>query len=236
MMTLKELRSVGGMLTSFLFLFGMCFETIAGRRLLKVYVQGQLSDLQRKNCEMIALEFDEAPRTLQRFLESIKWDEQRLRNRIQEIVAKDHGHPDAIGLIDESGMHKSGRETAGVARQYNGNRGKIENCIVAVHLGYSAPGFQVILDSQLYLPKDWATDPERRKKAYIPDDVEFKTKPQIAIDLVARACSTVSESHGGRLMNCMAVTASFLMHWIDRNSDLSAKFPAIHVSGRRNRM
>lgn len=187
MMTLNELKSVGGMLTSFLFLFGMCFETIAGRRLLKVYVQGQLSDLQRKNCETIALEFDEAPRTLQRFLESIKWDEQRLRNRVQEIVAKDHSHPEAIGLIDESGMHKSGRETAGVARQYNGNRGKIENCIVAVHLGYSAPGFQVILDSQLYLPNDWATDPERRKKAYIPDDAEFETKPQIAIDLVARA-------------------------------------------------
>ena len=187
MMTLKELKSVGGMLTSFLFLFGMCFETIAGRRLLRVYVQGQLSDLQRKNCETIALEFDEAPRTLQRFLESIKWDEQRLRNRVQEIVAKDHSHPEAIGLIDESGMHKSGRETAGVARQYNGNRGKIENCIVAVHLGYSAPGFQVILDSQLYLPKDWATDPARREKTYIPDDVEFKTKPQIAIDLVAHA-------------------------------------------------
>ena len=187
MMTLKELKGVGGMLTSFLFMFGMCFETIAGRRLLKVYVQGQLSDLQRKNCEAIALEFDVAPRTLQRFLESIKWDEQRLRNRIQEIVVKDHAHPEAIGLIDESGMHKSGRETAGVGRQYNGNRGKLENCIVAVHLGYSAPGFQVILDSHLYLPKDWASDPERRKKTYIPDDIEFKTKPQIASDLVDRA-------------------------------------------------
>ena len=187
MMTLKDLKSVGGMLTSFLSPFGKCFETIAGRRLLKVYVQGQLSDLQRKNCETIALEFDEAPRTLQRFLESIKWDEQRLRNQVQEIVAKDHAHPQAIGLIDESGMHKSGRETAGVGRQYNGNRGKIENCIVSVHLGYSALGFQAILDSQLYLPKEWASDPDRRKKAYVPEDVEFKTKPQIAMDLIDHA-------------------------------------------------
>ena len=64
MMTLKEIKGVGGMLTSFLFLFGMCFKSVAGRKLLKVYVQGQLSDLQRKNCETIALEFDEAPRTL----------------------------------------------------------------------------------------------------------------------------------------------------------------------------
>ena len=187
MMTLKEIKGVGGMLTSFLFLFGMCFKSIAGRKLLKVYVQGQLSDLQRKNCETIALEFDEAPRTLQRFLESIKWDEQRLRDRIQEIVVKDHAHSESIGLIDESGVHKSGDETAGVVRQYNGNRGKLENCIVGVHLGYSAPGFQAILDSQLYLPWDWACDPARRKKAYIPDDVEFKTKPQIAMDLVDRA-------------------------------------------------
>ena len=65
MMTLKELKGVGGMLTSFLFMFGMCFENLAGRRLLRVYVQGQLSDLQRKNCEAIALELDVAPRTLQ---------------------------------------------------------------------------------------------------------------------------------------------------------------------------
>ena len=186
-MTLEELKSVGGILTSFLCMFGMCFETIAGRRLLKVYVQGQLSDLQRKNCEAIALELDVAPRTLQRFLESIKWDEQRLRNRIQEIVVKDHAHPEAIGLIDESGMHKSGHETAGVVRQYNGNRGKIENCIVSVHLGYSALGFQAILDSQLYLPKEWASDPDRRKKAYVPEDVEFKTKPQIAMDMIDHA-------------------------------------------------
>ena len=71
---------------------------------------------------------------------------------------KDHAHSESIGLIDESGVHKSGDETAGVVRQYNGNRGKLENCIVGVHLGYSAPGFQAILDSQLYLPWDWACD------------------------------------------------------------------------------
>ncbi len=168
MMTLKELKNLGGMLTSFLFLFRMCFETLAGRKLLRLYVQGQLSDLQRKNCEAIARKFDQAPRTLQRFLESIKWNEERLRNRCQEIVACEHAHPDAIGLIDESGIHKSGRQTASVARQYNGNRGQIDNCVVAVHLGYSAPGFQTLLDSQLSLPEDWANDPARRKKTASP--------------------------------------------------------------------
>ena len=164
MMTLKELKGVGRMLASFLLLFSSCFRSLAGRQLLRVYVQGLLSDVQRKNGEAIALEFDTCPRTLQRFLESIKWDEELLRDRCQEIVVSDHTHPDAIGLIDESGIGKSGHQTAGVARQYNGNRGKIENCIVGVHLGYSAPGFQTILDSRLYLPQGWFEDEARRKK------------------------------------------------------------------------
>jgi len=168
MMTLKELNNVGRMLASFLLMFGMCFRTLAGRKLLRIYVQGQLSDIQRKNCEAIALKFGQCPRTLQRFLESIKWDEERLRDRCQEVVVRDHAHPDAIGLVDESGMGKSGHCTAGVGRQYNGNRGKIENCVVGVHLGYSAPGFQTLLDSQLYLPQDWADDWPRRKKTTYP--------------------------------------------------------------------
>jgi len=163
-MTLAELKNLGRMLTAFLALFKDCFAGIAGRRLLRVYVQGQLSDVQRKNCEAIALKFNTAPRTLQRFLESIKWNEEQVRDRCQQIVIREHAHPEAIGLIDESGMTKSGAGTAGVARQYNGNRGKIENCVVGVHLGYATPGFQTILDSHLYLPQDWASDPVRRQK------------------------------------------------------------------------
>ena len=164
MMTLKELKDVGRMLTTFLSMFSTCFESLCGRRLLRVYVQGQLSDLQRKNCEAIALKFGTCVRTLQRFLESIKWDEKRLRDRCQEIVARDHAHPDAIGIIDESGIHKSGQGTAAVQRQHNGNRGKLENCVVGVHLGYSSPGFHTLLDSRLYLPESWIEDQERRKK------------------------------------------------------------------------
>lgn len=163
-MTLQELRAIGRQLTLFLGMFADCFASIAGRRLLKVYVQGQLSDIQRKNCEAIALCLGQAPRTLQRFLESIKWNEQQLRDRTQQIIARDHAHEEAIGTVDESGTAKSGLHTAAVGRQYNGNRGKIENCTVGVHLGYSTPGFQVLLDSQLYLPEDWANDAKRRKK------------------------------------------------------------------------
>ena len=163
-MTLEQISALGRKLTLFLALFVDCFGRREGRALLGVYVRGQLSNLHRKTAEAIALEFDTKPRTLQRFLESIKWDEEKLRDRCQQIVARDHAHPEAIGCVDESGTTKSGHETVGVGRQYNGHRGKIDNCVVGVHLSYAAPGFQVLLDSRVYLPEDFAHDPARRKK------------------------------------------------------------------------
>ena len=165
---------MGRKLTAFLQLFADCFGRREGRDLLRVYVKGQLSDLRRKNAEAIALRFGRAPRTLQRFLEWIKWDEEKLRDRCQQIVARDHAHPEGIGVVDESGVGKSGDHTVGVGRQYNGNRGKVDNCVVGVHLAYAAPSFQCLLDSALYLPEDWAEDAERRKKTTSPTRCSFK--------------------------------------------------------------
>ena len=167
-MTLKQIAALGRKLVLFLALFADCFGRRDARELLRVYVKGQLSDLKRKTAEGIALQFGKAPRTLQRFLESVKWDEEKLRDRCQEIVAKDHAHSEAIGVVDESGVAKSGKETVGVGRQWNGNLGKVDNCVVGVHLSYAAPGFQCLLDSGPYLPEDFANDPERRKKTTFP--------------------------------------------------------------------
>ena len=163
-MTLNQIAALGRKLTCFLALFADCFGRREARKLLRVYVRGQLSNLHRKTAEAIALQEGTAPRTLQRFLESIKWDEDKLRDRCQQIVVRQHAHPEAIGCVDESGTAKSGKDTVGVGRQYNGNRGKIDNCVVGVHLSYSAPGFQVLLDSAVYLPEEFANDPARRKK------------------------------------------------------------------------
>lgn len=174
MMTLKQMAGLGRKLVSFLKLFADCFGRREARDLLRVYVQGQLSDEQRKNAEAMALRQGVAPRTLQRFLESVKWDEGRLRDTCQRLVARDHAHPDALGCLDESGTTKSGAETVGVGRQYNGNRGKIDNCVVGVHLSYSAPGFQTLLDSALYLPEDYANDPARRKKTMCRTTSSFR--------------------------------------------------------------
>ncbi len=163
-MSVQDIAKLSRLLVQFLARFACCFARPAGRALLQIYTRGLLSDVQRKNVEAIALDQNVAPRTLQRFLESIVWDEQMLRDRCQQIVATEHAHAEAIGCIDETGTAKSGRETAGVKRQYNGNRGKIENCVNNVALAYSAPGFDCLLDARLYLPEEWASDSARRKK------------------------------------------------------------------------
>jgi SRSO17 transposase len=163
-MSVKDIAKLGKLLAQFLAGFACCFVRPQGRSLLNVYVRGLLSDVQRKNVEAIALDQKVAPRTLQRFLASIVWDEQKLRDRCQQIVATEHANPESIGCIDETGTAKSGNHTAGVKRQYNGNRGKIENCINNVALAYSAPGFDCLLDARLYLPKEWIADHARRKK------------------------------------------------------------------------
>jgi len=167
-MTLKQIASLGKELAKFLALFACCFRSRPGFALCTIYVQGLLSSLQRKNVEAIALEFGKRPRTLQRFVESIKWDELRVRDDSQRLVAREHAHEEAIGCLDESGTAKSGEHTVGSARQWLGSRGKVDNGVVGVHLSYCAPGFQCLLDSELYLPQEWAEDPVRRKKTTFP--------------------------------------------------------------------
>lgn len=176
-MSLQDIASLGKLLLQFLALFADCFRRPAGRRLLGVYVRGLLSDVQRKNVEAMALEQNVPPRTLQRFLESIVWDEELLRDKCQQWIAAEHADPQAIGVIDETGTTKSGNHTAGVKRQYNGNRGKIENCLNNVALCYASEGFHCLLDARLYLPQEWASDPERRKKTTFPTRSSSKPSP-----------------------------------------------------------
>jgi SRSO17 transposase len=186
-MDAREIAGLGSPLMDFLAGFDDCFGRSEPREHLRTYVSGQLSDLPRKSIEPIALSADVPPRTLQRFLESVEWDEVRLRDRLQRTVARDHADPEAIGIVDEMGSPKKGRHTAGVKRQWCGNTGKVDNCVVSVHTGYVVGDFQCLLDSDVYLPEEWAVDRPRRRAAHIPDDVVFRTKQQIALDQIARA-------------------------------------------------
>ncbi len=208
-MTLEHIAALGRKLSSFLALFADCFGRRDARGLLWVYVQGQLSNLHRKTAEAIGLQFKTPPRTLQRFLESVKWDEEKLRDRCQQIVAQDHAHPEAIGCVDESGTAKSGKSTVGVARQWNGNRGKIDNCVVGVHLSYSAPGFQVLLDSRLYLPEDWADDPARRKKRTCPRRSSSAPSRRSPLPKSSVLWPKAFACRLGRSTSCTVATAGF---------------------------
>jgi SRSO17 transposase len=152
------------MLAQFLALFADCFHGVKGRRLLTVYVRGLLSDLQRKNVEAMALKQGVSPRTLQRFLESIKWDHNEVLRRCRKIVVSEQADSGAIGVIDETGTAKSGRHTVGVKRQYNGNRGKSENGGVSVALSFATTTFQCLIAARMYLPQEWAEETVRRKK------------------------------------------------------------------------
>ncbi len=186
-MDAKEIKNIGKKLTAFLKQFDDCFYRSQPRGHLKSYVQGQVSSLQRKSAEPIALLTKTPPRTLQRFLSYVHWDEQRLRDRTQWIVTRDHAHPDAIGTVDDTGNPKKGTHTACVQRQWCGNTGKRDNCVVSVHIGYTVNDFQCLLDSDLYLPESWANAPQRREQAGIPEEVVYRKKTDIALSQISHA-------------------------------------------------
>ncbi len=194
-MEAKQIARMGRQLGRFLSEFGDCFGRCELREHLEQYVRGQLSDLPRKSLEPIALAVGTPPRTLQRFLELGKWDEQRMVDRLQQLVARDHAHPDAVGTIDETGHPKKGRHTAAVKRQWCGNSGKIDNCVVSVHVAYVVGDFHCILDSDVYLPREWAEDPDRREEAHIPPEVVYRKKTDIALDQVRRALANGIRVH-----------------------------------------
>jgi len=188
-MTTDQILSLAPALGEFLNEFADCFGRLEPRLHLGHYVRGQLSGLQRKSVEPMALFNNIAPRTLQEFLGSDVWDHARARDQVQQIVARDHEDPKAIGIIDDSGHAKSGKKTPGVQWQYCGRLGKTANCVVTVQLTFSSfdTRFRTMLDTELFLPESWSNDRERCRQAGIPDDVVYRPKHHIALELLDRA-------------------------------------------------
>ena len=175
-------------LTRFLHQFDDCFGRVTTRRYLDLYVEGQLSNLQRKSIEPMADAVGEPPRNLQQFLSLFRWDQFAVRDRLQQHIARCHGHPHSVGVIDETSFVKKGDKTACVQRQHCGAVGKTENCVVSVHLGYATPEFHTMLDGELYLPEQtWHADRIRCRQAGIPDRVIYRPKWQLALEQYQRA-------------------------------------------------
>lgn len=172
-----------------------CFLRSETREKATLYIRGILADVKRKNgwqlSETLGLP---DPHPLQRLLNEAKWDADGVQKRQREQVVSELDDQSGALVIDESGFAKKGKYSAGVSPQYCGRSGKVDNCQVGVYLTLATRTGTGILDRRLYLPKRWCEDGERRKKAYIPDDVMFQTKPQLAQAMLAQAWAEGVES------------------------------------------
>jgi SRSO17 transposase len=186
-MNIPQILKLKPALKKFLKRFDDCFPRKDTRAHLPVYISGQLSDIPEKSVEPIAINAGAPPRTLQEFLSQHHWDHDRLRDGVQRIVRDEHAGPHAIGILDETSDVKKGDKTPGVQRQWCGAVGKKENCIVTVHLAYARDGFHALLDGELYLPRSWSDDRARCREAGISDDMVYRPKWTIGLELYDRA-------------------------------------------------
>ena len=147
------------------------------RERVAAYVRGLLAPLERKNGWTLAEQAGElSPDGMQRLLYGADWDAARVRDDLRDYVVEHLGDPAAVLVVDETGFLKKGRQSAGVARQYSGTAGRIENCQIGVFLGYAAPAGRTFLDRELYLPAAWTADRARCAEGGVPADVGFATK------------------------------------------------------------
>jgi len=218
-MTEEQLAGLGPAFTRFLGGFRSCFSRRPTFDHMGTYCRGLLSDLPRKSVEPIALAAGTAVRTLQEFVSDHAWDHDAVLARVQRRIVADHlpapggprtGDSDdvgVVGLIDETSVAKKGDKTPGVQRQYCGAMGKVENCIVTVHLAVRHGAFLAMLDSDLFLPEEsWDQDRARCKQAHVPDDITYRPKWLIALEQIKRATAngvrfdwlTFDEGYGGK--------------------------------------
>jgi len=149
------------------------------------YVRGLLSEVARKNVESIAYRFGQDRLPLQRFIGWAEWDEAPLRQELTRQVAEQLGQAEGVLVFDPSAFAKSGPESVGVARQWCGRLGKVDNCQVAVYLGYVSGAGHTLVDMRLYLPKAWTQDPARLDKAGVPHDRRgYRSRHQLALDML----------------------------------------------------
>jgi len=167
--------------------FADCFSREEPRENFVQYMAGQMSQLDRKSIEPIAMNVENAKvRAMQHFISNVVWDEARIISRYHDMVVEDLGDTEGVLIFDESGFVKKGGDSAGVARQYCGNIGKVENCQVGVFAAYGSRQGYCMLDNRLFIPEKWFDDDyaERRRKCRFPDELSFITKPQLAVEML----------------------------------------------------
>jgi len=150
----------------------------------QVYIAGLLSDLERKNVESIAYRHDQERVNLQRFIGSATWEHQPLLEELACQVGSELGEDDGVIVFDPSGHEKCGNDSVGVQRQWLGRLGKVDNGQVAIYMGYASRKEHALVDTRLYLPKQWAKDKARRKKCGVPKQIRYQTRHEQALDML----------------------------------------------------
>ena len=167
--------------------FADCFSRSEPRENFFKYMTGQLSQLERKSIEPMALHIEGANvRALQRFISEVVWNQELILRKYHEMVDEDMGNAEAALIFDETSFPKKGDESVGVARQYCGSLGKIDNCQVGVFAAYASPHGYALVDRRLFIPERWFLSQfaEKKSKCEIPEDISFKTKPQLAAEML----------------------------------------------------
>ena len=167
--------------------FADCFQRSESRGHFLNYMAGQFSPLERKSIEPIALAVkDGNVRAMQRFVSDAPWDEDNMMSKYRSFVNDDLGSPNGALIFDESGFAKKGQDSIGVARQYCGTIGKVDNCQVGVFAAYVSENGYAMVDKRLFIPEKWFTDDylDRRHKCKLPADTVFLTKPQLAVEML----------------------------------------------------
>ena len=182
------------------------FARAEPRRRALAYLRGLLGNVGRKNGWQLAEHAGErTPDGMQRLLATADWDPDLVRDDLRGYVVEQLGDPGAVLVVDETGFLKKGTTSVGVQRQYSGTAGKIDNCQLGVFLAYASGKGRAFLDRELYLPRSWTDDSVRCRAARVPEQVEFRTKPQLARVMLERALDagtpaswvTADEAYGG---------------------------------------
>lgn len=179
------LAAVTDRLAAFVEPFALSLMTIEQREHARDYVIGLASELERKNVESIAYYHEQDRQALQRFIGSLRWDHGPLLKRLAQEVGQRLGEADGVVILDPSAFSKKGSESVGVQRQWNGRLGKNDNCQVGVYLAYSSRIGAAITNARLYLPKSWTDRQTRCRNAGVPEGVEFQTKLEQALEMLA---------------------------------------------------
>jgi SRSO17 transposase len=243
-MDVKELRRLRPELESFLDRFAPLFGRPEAQGHARRFVQGLLLGGDRRSVENIAEAIDGCVvRSLQSFITTAPWDAAAVLAELRRQVIAEWGDPEAVAVVDETGFPKKGAKSVGVKRQYSGTLGRVENCQVGVFLGYHAARGHALLDRRLFLPEEWAGDRTRRRAAGVPEGVIFRTKPGLALAMVADAVAaglpfrwvTGDSVYGDSPAFCQGVRA--LQKWYVLDSSADARVwtaePAVIPPGRK---